>query len=570
MYRNMVTSRRIDDKEIQLKRQNRIFFQISGAGHEAVQTAIAFHMRKGSDWLFPYYRDRAICLGLGVTPRDMFLQAFGAADDPASRGRQMPSHWGAAALRIFTTSSPTSTECLPGVGAAEAGRYLLREEASGLAGAIAHAAADEVVVVTIGEGSTSEGEFWEALNSASTLKLPVVFVVEDNGYAISVPVEVQTPGGSISKLVRSYPGLFVAETDGCDFLASYDALRYAFAYARERKGPSLVHAHVIRPYSHSLSDDERLYRSEAERKKDRRARPARVVRGFPRAGGARHGRGPREAARGRGRRGERRRGRRRRCAPQPAPETVQAHIYSPDVDPDFGRLRHGGRARVRGRADDDGRSHQCRAPRRDGPRRTHRDLGRGRGGREPRRRARRMQGQGRRLQGDGRPPEGVRARARLQLPARRGGHRGARARLGGARTEARRRDPVLRLHLARDAADSRRARHDALALGRSVPRSGRHPGRDRRLSHRRRAVPLAVGRGDVHAHPGPARRDAVERARRERPPPDRDPLRRPRALPRAQAPVPADAQQGPLSGAGFHDPVRQGEAPCGPGRTSRS
>src|SRR5271169_6023162 len=205
VYRNMVTSRRIDDKEIQLKRQNRIFFQISGAGHEAVQTAIAFHMRKGSDWLFPYYRDRAICLGLGVTPRDMFLQAFGAADDPASKGRQMPSHWGAAALRIFTTSSPTSTECLPGVGAAEAGRYLLRKEVSGLAGAIARAAADEVVVITIGEGSTSEGEFWEALNSASTLKLPVVFVVEDNGYAISVPVEVQTPGGSISKLVRSYP-----------------------------------------------------------------------------------------------------------------------------------------------------------------------------------------------------------------------------------------------------------------------------------------------------------------------------------------------------------------------------
>jgi Pyruvate/2-oxoglutarate dehydrogenase complex, dehydrogenase (E1) component, eukaryotic type, alpha subunit len=204
-YRNMVTSRRIDDKEIQLKRQSRIFFQISGAGHEAVQTAIALHMRKGSDWLFPYYRDRAICLGLGVTPRDMFLQAFGAADDPASAGRQMPSHWGAAALRIFTTSSPTSTECLPGVGAAEAGRYLLREEASGLAGAIAHAAADEVVVVTIGEGSTSEGEFWEALNSACTLKLPVVFVVEDNGYAISVPVEVNTPGGSISKLVRSFP-----------------------------------------------------------------------------------------------------------------------------------------------------------------------------------------------------------------------------------------------------------------------------------------------------------------------------------------------------------------------------
>ncbi len=332
VYRNMVTSRRIDDKEIQLKRQNRIFFQISGAGHEAVQTAIALHMRKGSDWLFPYYRDRAICLGLGVTPRDMFLQAFGAADDPASGGRQMPSHWGAAALRIFTTSSPTSTECLPGVGAAEAGRYLLREEASGLAGAIALAAPDEVVVVTIGEGSTSEGEFWEALNSACTSKLPVVFVVEDNGYAISVPVEVQTPGGSISKLVRSYPGLFIAETDGCDFLASYDALRYAFAYARERKGPSLVHAHVIRPYSHSLSDDEKLYRTEAERKKDRDRDPLELFAAFLEGAGlataeevatlreevaAAVSAAADDAA----------------ARPQPAPETVHANIYSPDVDP---------------------------------------------------------------------------------------------------------------------------------------------------------------------------------------------------------------------------------------------
>jgi 2-oxoisovalerate dehydrogenase E1 component len=183
----------------------------------------------------------------------------------------MPSHWGSAALRIFTTSSPTATECLPGVGAAEAGRYLQREQtsgASGLLGAVQGAAADEIVVVTIGEGATSEGEFWEALNAACLSKLPVVFVVEDNGYAISVPVEVNTPGGSISKLVRSYPGLFVAETDGCDFLVSYDAIRYAFAYARERKGPSLVHAHVVRSYSHSLSDDEKLYRSGAERKKD--------------------------------------------------------------------------------------------------------------------------------------------------------------------------------------------------------------------------------------------------------------------------------------------------------------
>ncbi len=270
-FRNMVTSRRMDDKEIQLKRQNRIFFQISGAGHEALQTAIAAHMKKGVDWLFPYYRDRALCLFLGVTPYEMFLQAVGAAADPASGGRQMPSHWGSPRLNIFTTSSPTGSECLPGVGAAEAGRYLLRPDTEAIrdqATAAKAASADEVVVVTIGDGATSEGEFWEALNSASTLKLPVVFVVEDNGYAISVPVEVNTPGGSISRLVRSYPGLFVVEVDGCDYLASYDAFRYAFAYARERKGPALVHGHVVRPYSHSLSDDEKLYRSENERQRD--------------------------------------------------------------------------------------------------------------------------------------------------------------------------------------------------------------------------------------------------------------------------------------------------------------
>ncbi len=267
-FRNMATSRRIDDKEIQLKRQNRIFFQISGAGHEALQTAIASHMKKGVDWLFPYYRDRAICLGLGVTPREMFLQAVGAAADPASAGRQMPSHWGSARLNVFTTSSPTGSECLPGIGAAEAGRYLLRPEAAAIRDRASKASADEVVVVTIGDGATSEGEFWEAINAACSLRLPVVFVVEDNGYAISVPVEVNTPGGSISSLVRSYPGLFVVEVDGCDFLASYDAFRYAFAYARERKGPALVHGHVVRPYSHSLSDDEKLYRPEHERQSD--------------------------------------------------------------------------------------------------------------------------------------------------------------------------------------------------------------------------------------------------------------------------------------------------------------
>ena len=267
-YRLALTSRRIDDKEIQLKRQNRIFFQISGAGHEAVQVAAAMLMKPGVDWLFPYYRDRALCLGLGVTPLEMLLSATGAKAGEASAGRQMPSHWGSRRLNVFTTSSPTGSECLPGVGVAEAGRYLARPESRPFLSATSGFARDEVSVVTIGDGSTSEGEFWEALNTATTRRLPVLFLVEDNGFAISTPVEVNTPGGSISKVVRGYPGLFLAEVDGCDFLASYDALRWAFAYCRERKGPALVHARVVRPYSHSLSDDDRLYRTEEERKKD--------------------------------------------------------------------------------------------------------------------------------------------------------------------------------------------------------------------------------------------------------------------------------------------------------------
>ena len=267
-YRTMLVSRRIDDKEIQLKRQNRIFFQISGAGHEAAQTALAAALKPGVDWVFPYYRDRALCLALGMTPLAMLLDGLGAADGPSSSGRQMPSHWGSPELRIFTTSSPTGSQCLPGVGAAEAGRFLSRPEAASFRQGAGAVAEDEIAVVTIGEGATSEGEFWEALSYATSRRLPVLFLVEDNGYAISVPVEVNTPGSSISKLVRSFPGLFVVEVDGCDYLASNDASRSAVAYCRERKGPALIHAHVIRPYSHSLSDDERLYRPESERKEE--------------------------------------------------------------------------------------------------------------------------------------------------------------------------------------------------------------------------------------------------------------------------------------------------------------
>ena len=319
-YRVMYLSRRLDDKEISLKRQNKIFFQISGAGHEAVLVAAAKVLRPSYDWFYPYYRDRALCLGLGMTPTEMLLSAVGAADDPNSGGRQMPSHWGHKALNIVNQSSPTGTQFNQAVGCAEAALRLPNHES------------DEITYCSAGDGTTSEGEFWEAMNSSTNLKLPVLFLIEDNGYAISVPVEVQTAGGSISKLTANFPNMFHEEVDGCDPVASYDVLRRAAEWCRERKGPAFVHAHVIRPYSHSLSDDEVLYKPPREREEEAR-RDCLIT--FPK----------RLLADGVATEAELESIRAAAdeeiqlavdmalASPQPKPETALHWVYSPDVDP---------------------------------------------------------------------------------------------------------------------------------------------------------------------------------------------------------------------------------------------
>jgi 2-oxoisovalerate dehydrogenase E1 component len=329
-YRLMLLSRKVDDKEIQLKNQSKAFFQISGAGHEAVLVAAGLQLRAGYDWFFPYYRDRALCLALGMTPLEMLLASVGSKDDPANAGRQMPSHWGHRRLNMPSQSSCTGTQCLHAVGCADA--RIVYERVQQIPDREQCFHPDEITYVSIGDGATSEGEFWESLSIACTRTLPVLFLVEDNGYAISVPVEVQTPGGDISRVVEGFVGLRVFRCDGTDYLASYRTLRDAVAHLRGGHGPVLVHATVVRPYSHSLSDDEKLYKTAAERDAEARRDPLVRLRQFLKTEGlatdddladilASVERDVNQAADAALR------------APQPEPDTASHFVFSPDVDP---------------------------------------------------------------------------------------------------------------------------------------------------------------------------------------------------------------------------------------------
>ncbi len=373
IYRWMVLSRRLDDKEIQLKNQSRAFFQISGAGHEAIQIAAARELRAGYDWFYPYYRDRALCLVLGVTAEEMLLASVGSKDDPASRGRQMPSHWGSPELHIVSGSSPTGTQLLQAVGCADA--TVLYERLPNIDNRDELVHPDEVTFTSVGDGSTGEGEFWESINTASGRALPIVFLVEDNGYAISTPAEVHTPGGDISRLVENHPNLKIWRVDGTNVIDSCQVMHEAVAYARARKGPALVHARVTRPYSHSLSDDERLYKTSAERAAEAERDPITVL--------TQYLKGKRlvedselEAIRADIEREVNEAADRALKAPRPDPDTAATWLYSPDVDPTSSAFE--GSARCRWEVGHDGRSDQSDTQRRDGAEPPHGHLRSGR------------------------------------------------------------------------------------------------------------------------------------------------------------------------------------------------
>lgn len=330
IYRTLYLSRRLDDREINMKKKNQIFFQISGAGHEVPLITVGRLLRGGSDWFFPYYRDRALCLSVGMTPTEILLEAVGAATDPNSGGRQMPCHWGHPDLNIPTVSSCTGTQFLHAAGAAQAKAIAGAVDALGK-GEIPYED-DEVIYVSTGDGTTSQGEFWESLNSACNGKLPVLYLVEDNGYAISVPVEVQTPGGNVSALLGNFPDLYIQEYDGCDVVASHLAAKSAIEYVRSGKGPALLHAHVVRPYSHSMSDSETLYRPSAERDSDAERDPFNSLPAFLVAEGVAT-EAELEALRDAVDAEVLAAAEEAVAAPKPEPSSALVHVYSEDVDP---------------------------------------------------------------------------------------------------------------------------------------------------------------------------------------------------------------------------------------------
>ncbi|HTP79339.1 MAG TPA: dehydrogenase E1 component subunit alpha/beta [Bacteroidota bacterium] len=257
-YRNMLLARRIDEKHLILLKQGKSFFHIGGSGHEAIQTAAALALRPGHDWTFAYYRDLAFSLQFGITPEEIFLAALHRNDDPSTGARQMPAHYGKKSIRMVTQSSPTGTQFL---------------QAAGVALACEKEKTDEVVYVSSGEGATSEGEFFEALNWSARESLPIIFVVQDNKYAISVPVTQQTAGGSVFELAKGFTGLERVQCDGTNFPESHGVMQQAVARARGGNGPTLVVANVVRLLAHSSSDDQSKYRSKEDLERDKRRDP---------------------------------------------------------------------------------------------------------------------------------------------------------------------------------------------------------------------------------------------------------------------------------------------------------
>ncbi len=484
-YRLMLLSRKIDDREIQLKRQNKVYFQINGVGHEAVLVAAAMHLRPGRDWCFPYYRDRALALALGMTAFEQLLASVGAGADPASGGRQMPSHWGHKNLNIVAQSSCVATQFLHAVGAAIAGDRSRRMRPT--TSCTFREATGRPAKASSGSRSTTPA-FTRCRSS---------ILIEDNNYAISVPVEKQTAGGSISRLVRSFPDLFVTEFDGLQFhreLLPAEGRRGLSARGKRSRArarsrcPALLSLPLGRRAT--LQNGERARGGSEARSGDAHAAPA------PRGGAHRR----EDSGRARGSRAP---GGRRSGGPGALHELAdegeleRAHVQ-PHRGSDGERVRktrsrspHGCTACTRRTTMVDLLNACLRDEMRRDPRIV--DLRTGRRRREPGGEPRRGQGQGRCLQSDARDCSGSSVASRVwNSTLAEASIVGLADRRRGSRIEAGGRDPVPRLHLARVHADSERARDVPLALERSFQRPVGDPGSRRRVPSRRSHLPQPV------------------------------------------------------------------------------